>query len=43
MMRHMLGFKDCIWWIDFFLNRKKPKKIVIKNKKILKIPEERFL
>ena len=18
MMRHMLGFKDCVWWVDFF-------------------------
>jgi carbamoyl-phosphate synthase large subunit len=43
MMRHMLGFKDCIWWVEFFLNRKKPNKIIIKNKKILKISEERFL
>ena len=23
-MRHMLGFKDCIWWIEYFLNKKIP-------------------
>lgn len=43
MMRHMLGFKDCIWWIEFFLNNKIPTKPKIQNKKILKILEERFL
>lgn len=43
MMRHMLGFKDCIWWIENFLNKKIPKKPKIKNKKILKILEEKFI
>ena len=43
MMRHMLGFKDCIWWIDYFLNKKIPKKPKIKNRKILKIFEEKFI
>ena len=43
MMRHMLGFKDCVWWIDFFLNRKVPKKTNFRQKKILKILEERVI
>jgi carbamoyl-phosphate synthase large subunit len=43
MMRHMLGFKDCIWWIDYFLNKKIPIKPKIKNRKILKILEEKFI
>lgn len=43
MMRHMLGFKDCIWWIDFFLNQKIPKKTNLRQKKILKILEERVI
>lgn len=43
MMRHMLGFKDCIWWIEYFLNKKIPKKPKIKMKKVLKILEEKFI
>jgi carbamoyl-phosphate synthase large subunit len=43
MMRHMLGFKDCVWWIDFFLNQKVPKKTNFRKKKILKILEERVI
>ena len=43
MMRHMLGFKDCIWWIDHFLNKKIPKNPKIKIKRILKILEEKFI
>jgi carbamoyl-phosphate synthase large subunit len=43
MMRHMLGFKDCIWWINYFLDKKIPKKPKIKMKRILKILEEKFI
>jgi carbamoyl-phosphate synthase large subunit len=43
MMRHMLGFKDFIWWVEFFLNKKIPKKPKILQKKILKILEEKVL
>jgi carbamoyl-phosphate synthase large subunit len=43
MMRHMLGFKDCVWWIEYFLNKKIPKKPKVKIKKILKILEENFI
>ena len=43
MMRHMLGFKDCIWWIENCLNKKIPKKTKIKNKRMLKMLEEKFI
>ena len=43
MMRHMLGFKDCVWWVEFFLYQKFPKKTNIQQKKILKILEERVI
>ncbi len=43
MMRHMLGFKDCVWWIEFFLSKKTPKKPKIQQKKIFKILEEKIL
>ena len=43
MMRHMLGFKDCIWWIEFLLNKKIPRKFKIKDNKIYKILEEKFV
>lgn len=44
MMRHKLGFKDCVWWIDYNLKNKLPNlNYKIKNKKILKSFEEKFL
>jgi carbamoyl-phosphate synthase large subunit len=43
LMRDMLGFKDCIWWIEYFLNKKTPSNVKIKNKKILKKYKEVFV
>ena len=43
LMRDMLGFKDCIWWIEYFLNKKTPSNVKIKYKKILKKYTEVFV
>ena len=43
MMRHMLGFKDLIWWIEHLLYKKLPRKINIRNKKIFKSFQESFV
>ena len=44
MMRHMLGFTDCVWWINYKLNNEIPKyKYKIKNKKMIKQYFEKFL
>ena len=44
MMRHKLGFKDCLWWIEYILNNKLPKnKYKIKNRKLLKFFDEKFI
>ena len=44
-MRDMLNFKDCVWWINYFINKKIPKqKYKILNKSIIKINnEEKFI
>ena len=45
MMRYKLGFKDCLWWINFYLLNKTPnlKTIKFKKKKILRIYNEVFV
>ena len=44
MMRHKMGFQDCLLWIDYFLNKKIPKKkSYIKKYKMIKIFNEIFL
>tara|TARA_B110000027_G_C16075181_1_gene281018 strand:+ start:352 stop:1275 length:924 start_codon:yes stop_codon:yes gene_type:complete len=44
MMRHKLGFKDCLWWIEYILNNKLPKnKYKIKNRKLFKFFDEKFI
>lgn len=45
MMRHKIGFTDCVWWIDHFLSNKIPKlnKINSKKKKILRVYNEVFV
>lgn len=42
-MRDMLGFKDCIWWMEYFLNKKTPSNVKIKYKKIFKKYKEVFV
>ena len=44
MMRNIIGFKDCVWWIKDFLKIKFSKKIKIKkNISIIKDFEERII
>ncbi len=43
LMRDMYGFKDCKWWIEYFLYKKVPKKINVKRGKILKLFIEKFI
>lgn len=43
LMREMYGFKDCKWWIEYFLYKKVPKKVNIKKGKILKLFTEKFV
>ena len=44
MMRHKMGFRDCLLWIDYFLNKKIPKrKSHVKKYKMIKIFNEIFL
>ncbi len=43
LMRDMYGFKDCKWWIEYFLYKKIPKKINIKKGRILKLSTEKFV
>jgi len=44
MMRNIIGFKDCVWWIKDFLKIKFSKKIQIKkNISIIKDLEERII
>tara|TARA_E500000331_G_C17211502_1_gene693900 strand:- start:72 stop:998 length:927 start_codon:yes stop_codon:yes gene_type:complete len=44
MMRHKMGFKDCLLWINYFLNKKTPKKRAkIRKTKMIKIFDEIFL
>jgi carbamoyl-phosphate synthase large subunit len=43
MIRHKLGFTDCLWWVEYFLNKKipTPKKII--NKSVYKFYTEKFI
>ena len=45
LMRDMLNFKDCVWWINYFLFNKLPKRgYKILNKSIIKINgKEKFI
>lgn len=45
LMRDMLNFKDCVWWINYFLFKKSPKRgYKILNKSIIKINgNEKFI
>lgn len=43
MMRHKVGFQDCLWWVDFFLKKKLPQKTKIIQGKILRIYDEKIL
>ena len=44
MMRHKIGFKDCIWWVNFVVKNKIPKtNYKIKKKKIIKFVDEKFI
>ena len=44
MMRHKLGFKDCLWWINYVLKKQIPKSnYKIKNNKIIKFFDEKFI
>jgi len=45
LMRDMLNFKDCIWWINYFLFRKLPRRgYKILNKSITKVDgKEKFV
>ena len=44
MMRHLLGFKDCLWWIDYVLNNKLPKhSYKVKNRRLLKFFDEKYV
>ena len=44
-MRDMLNFKDCVWWVNFFLFRKLPRSSYkILNKSIIKVNgNEKFI
>lgn len=45
LMRDMLNFKDCVWWINYFLFKKSPnRRYKILNKSIIKINgNEKFI
>lgn len=43
MIRHKLGFKDCIWWIEYFLSKKIPLSKKIINKRVYKFYSEKFV
>ena len=45
LMRDMLNFKDCVWWVNFFLFRKLPRSSYkILNKSIIKVNgNEKFI
>jgi carbamoyl-phosphate synthase large subunit len=44
MMRHKMGFKDCVWWINYNLRKKIPKfKSKIKKIKMIKFFSEKFI
>ena len=44
MMRHKMGFKDCVWWINYNLRKKIPKfKFKIKKIKMIKFFSEKFI
>ena len=43
MIRHKLGFTDCLWWIEFFLFKKKPISKKIINKRVYKFYSEKFI
>ena len=43
MMRHKLNFKDCVWWMEYLLFNKKPKRnYKIINKALVKLNEEKI-
>ena len=43
MMRNIIGFKDCVWWIKDFLKIKFTKKIKIKKVSMFKDFSERIV
>lgn len=44
MMRHLLGFKDCLWWINYVLTNKLPKhSYKVKNRRLLKFFDEKYV
>ncbi len=45
MMRHKIGFMDCIWWINYYLMKKTPsfKKKKTQKNKILRVYNELFV
>ncbi len=44
MMRHKLNFKDCVWWMEYLLFNKKPKRnYKIINKALVKLNEEKYI
>ena len=44
MMRHKMGFKDCVWWINYSLKKQIPKfRLMPKKAKMIKFFDEKFV
>jgi len=44
MMRHKMGFKDCVWWINYSLKKQIPKfRLIPKKAKMIKFFDEKFV